>query len=712
MKKLLVLLLTLVSLGATAQNPIKFKASTFAGGASINRGDTFEYVVYGNGNGNTTTRQILVDMQYDQTNFELVSINHTGTGGNGGILPQGSTISLSYTNYPNYTWTAVTSGASANNTTNGSTNYQYGNYVYNGVGGPNAILRTTLTWSTTNGMPYNGYSDFIKFVFRLKAASTAYTFNPIKLNFVAGWNASGVMEPTLMESPLSTPVLMNQNFGKFVSAKVDLNSNLYNLTSLKVSFRDTATNQGQLFSVLADGSVDINQSLLAANVVYDVSLMHEMDKTYAIYNGAITISDFSTAQAEFTSAGLTLGGKGVNLNTGQALYAADINKNKIIDGGDLPRLLGQVAGKDTLMILPSQYTVGSGGWMSLPTWKAADATTTWGQVEWAYVSPNIYSNGVSALRIDMRKFPAGTTPNQVKSIQLFDVYTGPVEYMSEDAAWALYKVPSSFIKATDGTSTYAAYIRQNQTDYNFRAEFEFNTSVNNSWGAITTTNWNSITYPRTYFKTSTIGANAILDLKYLLWGDVNRSHSSQVVTTSGGSSTIQTNAVPSLITNSTFTQEASIKSMASTGPFINTDFAYTSIDVNLTNQTITSNAIEIPINIDTKGNSVGGLQLEFKYDPTKIKFEEMASTVPNSWFVFANAKEGVVKFGALDQNNANPIKGINMPFKLKFSTIGNGVDILTSVKVSPTMDAADNKGNQLGVILNTTTIKLTGYNNF
>jgi hypothetical protein len=496
-----------------------------------------------------------------------------------------------------------------------------------------------------------------------------------------------------------------------VSAKVDLNSNLYNLSALKLSFRDTLTNQGQLFSVLADGTADINQSLLTANTVYDVSLMHNMDKIYDIYNSAITISDFTTAQAEFTSMGLTPT-KGVNLNTGQALYAADINKNKVIDGGDLPRLLGQVAGKDTLMTLPTGYTVGNGGWMSLPTWKAADATTIGGQVEWAYVSPNSYSTGVSALRIDMREFPAGTTPNQIKSVQLFDVYTGPVEYMSEDAAWAVYKVPSSFTKATDGTSTYAAYIRQNTTDYNFRAEFEMNTSVNNSWGAITTTNWNTITYPKTIFKTGTLGTNAVLDLKYILWGDVNRSHSSQVVTTAGGSSTVQTNAIPSLQMNVAFNEAINKMSMASTGPYINTDFAYTSIDVNLSNQTVTSNVIEIPVNIDTKGNSVGGLQLEFIYDPNKIKFEELASTLPASWYVFANAKNGVVKFGALDQNNSTPIKGTNLPFKLKFSTIGDGVDVLTSLKVSQTMDASDNKGNQLGVVLNTTNIKLTGYNNF
>jgi hypothetical protein len=710
MKKLLLIIALLIS--ATAFSQIKFRALSAVGGATLDRGGTFEYIVQANGNGNNTTRQILVDMQYDQVNFELVSVNHTGTGGNGGVLPSGSTISITHTNYPNYTWNSVTSGNSANNTANGTTNYQFASYTHNGAGGPNAILRTTLTWSTSNGMPYTGYDRLIVYVFRLKANSTAYTFNPIKLNFVAGWTANGTWDNTILESPLSTSVLMNQNFGKFLTAKVDLNTNLYNLSGLRVSFRDTLTNQGQLFPVLSDGTVDINQSLLAANTVYDVSLMHEMDKIYDIYNGAITISDFSTAQAEFTSMGLTPGGKGANLNTGQALYAADINRNKAIDGGDLPRLLGQVAGKDTLMTLPAGYTAGSGGWMSLPTWRAADATTTWGQVEWAYATPNAYSSGVSKLFIDLREYPAGTTPNQIRSIQLFDVYTGPIEYMGDEGGWATYKVPSNLSKASDGTSTYLSYIRSNSNDRMFRAEFEFNASVNNSWGAITTTNWSNITYPKTYFKTGTLGTNAILDLKYLLWGDVNRSHSSQVLITANGSSIVQTNAVPSLVTNSTFTNETAVKSMSSTGPYINTDFAYTSIDVNLANQTVTSNTIEIPVNIDTKGNSVGGLQLEFAYDPTKIKFEEMASNIPNSWFVFVNAKNGVVKFGALDQNNTNPIKGTNTPFKLKFSTIGDGVDVLTSLKVSPTMDAADNKGNQLGVILNMTNIKLTGYNNF
>ena len=703
MKHLLTLALLFVSLTSFGQ--IKFKAATSVGGTSLIRGGTFEYVVYANGNANSTTRQVLVDMQYDRTNFELVSVNHTGTGGNGGILPQGSTINLSYFDYPGYFWNSITSGNSANNTTNGTTNYQRASYSLNPQGST-AILRTTLTWTTPSAMPYDSYSDFIKYVFRLKATSTATTFNPIRLNFVAAWTGAGASDATIMETPLSTAVTMNQNFGKYVTAKVDLNSNLYNLSNLRVSFRDTATNQGQLFSVLADGSVDINQSLLAANKVYDVTLMHEMEKTYNIYNSAITISDFSTAQSEFTSMGLT-GTKGVNLNTGQSLYAADINKNKAIDGGDLPRLLGQVAGLDTLMTIPSGYVIGTNGWMSLPTWRAADVATIGGQTEWAYVTPG---TTFSTLRIDMREFPAGTLPNKVKSVQLFDIYTGPVEYVSEDGTWAQYRVPSTLIKAKDGSSVYVDYIRDinnGGVDYALRAEFTFDMDPNSSWGSITTSNWNTITYPRTYFKTDVIGTNAFLDLKYLLWGDVNRSHSSQVVTSASGTSTIQTNAVNSLQTNTAF------RSMStSTLNFINTPHDITSIEVNLTNMTVTSNNIEIPVTIDSKGANVGGLQFQFEYDPTKLKFEELASTLPNTWFVFANAKEGKVKFGALDQNNKTAITGVSTPFKLKFSTIGNGVDILTSVNVSPTMDASAINGNQLGIVLNKTQIKLTGYNNF
>jgi hypothetical protein len=700
MKKLFILLFTLIGFTSFAL-PIKFKfasdrVTTAIDGTTIGRGDFFDVIVQANGNGNTSTRQTLIDMQYDLTNFELVSINHTGTGGNGGILPGGSTISLSYWDYQGYSFISNTN----NTTTNGTTNYQRANYNYN-QNMANSILRTTVTWSTPNGMPYTNYDRYVVFRFKVKATSTATTFNPIKLNFVAGWNASGQSDDTFQESPLSTEVMFDQNIGKYVTAKVDVNSNLLALSDLKVSFRNSTTNTGQLFNVTATGAVDIDQTLLAANTTYEVSLMHDLDKTNTIYNSAITLSDFTTSQGEFTSMGLD-GSNGQVLKTGQSLYAADINRNKQIDGGDLPRLLAQVVGLDTLMTMPPNYVSSGAGtsWMSLPTWRTVDATTVGGQVEWAYVTPGTSS---STLRIDMREFPTGTLPNTIKSIQLLDIYSGPIQYESEDGTWAVYSVPNALLKAKDGTSVFTSFIRNNNnenTDYSLKVEVTFNTSVDNSWGAITASNWKTITFPKVTFTTGALGTNQILDLKYLLWGDVNRSHSSQVLVIDNGANVVATNAKASMLTNTAF------RTMN------NTVSAPTSINVNFANVTVTSNDITIPIAVNTNGASLGGLQFQFNYDPTKLKFNDVKSDLPANWYVFANAKSGIIKFGALDQSLKTPITVNSIPFKLKFTAIGSGVDILTSIKVSPTMDANDSKGNQLGINLNTDKIKLTGYNNF
>ena len=702
MKKFLTLGLLLMSLTSFSQIKFKFpdtRVLTDINGGVIDRGDQFDVMVHANGNGDAATRQLLFDLQYDQTNFEVISINHTGTGGNGGVLPAGSNVQLSWQNYPGYSY------AGNSTFTNGTQRYvSNATYAYNATGS-NAILRATLTWATNSAMPFNAYSQIIIVRFKLKAGSTSNSFNPVKLNFVAGWNAQGVGVATTMDTPLSTEVIMNQNTGKLVTAKVDISSNLLALSDVKVSFRDTLSGIGQLFSVLSNGNVDINQSLLAENKVYEVSVMHSIDKTYAIYNGAITISDFTTAQSEFTSMGLD-GSNGQILKTGQSLYAADVNRNKIIDGGDLPRLLGQVVGIDTLVTIPSGYAMGSNGWMSLPTWRATDATSIAGQTEWCIVNVDGYGSGQARVYIDLREFNGiNTLPEHIKSLQLFDLYSGPVEFMSKDAAWAFYKVPSTF--STISTSTFAPYIRtMGNNDYGIKAEFSFNADPSNSWGSITSSNWKDITYPKTYVKTGVLGTNEIVDLKYLLWADVNRSHSSQVVTTSNGTSTVQTNAVNSLMSNTAF-----ITMSTQAASFINTPNDVSSIDVNLSNITVTSNNVEIPVSLNTNGISVGGLQFEFQYDPSKIKFEELKSEVPNSWYVFVNSKDGKVKFGGIDQNN-KPINGTNIPFKVRFSTIGSGVDILTSVKVSPTMDASDSKGVQLGINLNSTQIKLTGYKNF
>ena len=701
MKNLLLISFFLISFTSFGQIKFKFpdtRVLTDISGGVIDRGDQFDVIVQANGNSDAVTRQLMFDFQYDQTNFEIVSVNHTGTGGNGGILPAGSNIQLAWQNYPHYTY------AGNSTFTNGTQRYvSNATYTYN-PSGSNAILRATITWSTNSAMPFTSYDRMLIVRFRLKATSTANSFNPTKLNFVAGWNGQGSGVETFMDTPLSTEVIMNQNTGKLITAKVDANTNLLNLSNLRVSFRDTLTNVSQNFNVLSNGNVDVNQSLLSENKIYEVSVMHETDKLNNIYNNAITISDFTSAQGEFVTMGLD-GSKGQTINSGQSLYAADINRNKLIDGGDLPKLLSQVVGIDELVTVPNGYTQGSGGYMSVPTWMSTDATTIAGQVEWAIITPNHYSQNVSRILIDMREFNATNTPEKIKSLQLFDLYVGPVEFVSKDGTWATFRIPSGI--SSIGTSTYTPYIRNinGGPDFGLRSEFTFNDSPSNSWGAITTTNWNSFDFPKTYIKTGTIGTNTVVDLKYLLWGDVNRSHSSQVVISNNGVASVVSRASNSLKSNTSF------RTM-STESFINTPNTVPSIDVNLSNVTVTSNNIEIPVNVTTNGNLVTGLQFQFDYDPTKIKFEELSPNVPNTWYLFVNSVYGKIKFGAIDQGEKTPLNGNVVPFKLKFSTIGNGVDILTSVKVSSTMDASAVKGSQLGINLNTTQIKLTGYNNF
>ena len=210
------------------------------------------------------------------------------------------------------------------------------------------------------------------------------------------------------------------------------------------------------------------------------------------------------------------------------------------------------------------------------------------------------------------------------------------------------------------------------------------------------------------FTTGTLGTNAQLNLKYLLWGDVNRSHSSQVVTFNGtSSSVVQTNAVNSLGYNESFSTQ-SLKMSSQTESLAETK----TLDVSFSNMTVTSNTIEVPVTIDTKGADLAGLQFEFRYDPTKLKFEELLVNLPNTWYTFVNKTTGRVKFGALDRQGDASIKGASVPFKVKFSTLQNGLDIFTVIRVSPVMDASEKNGMQMNINLNSDRIKLVGYNNF
>ncbi len=202
---------------------------------------------------------------------------------------------------------------------------------------------------------------------------------------------------------------------------------------------------------------------------------------------------------------------------------------------------------------------------------------------------------------------------------------------------------------------------------------------------LTPAHWQTVNKYGVLFKTSTTAQD--LKLKYLIPGDINRSHSSQVV--------LPDNTI----------QSFSIKSTA-----VNHPKKAGVVDVNLNNLTVTANEFTIPVNIDTKGDTLSGLQFEFVYDPNKVKFESIKTDMP-TWLVFVNIGPGKVKFGAVDRELKTGYTG-GTPFKLVFSTLQNGLDINSAIKVTDNMDASNMQGTQLGLNLNSTTIKLTGYNNF
>jgi hypothetical protein len=209
------------------------------------------------------------------------------------------------------------------------------------------------------------------------------------------------------------------------------------------------------------------------------------------------------------------------------------------------------------------------------------------------------------------------------------------------------------------------------------------------------TAWKTLANPY-YTQLQTSTAEQVVNLRYVFKGDVNLSHSSIIGATANEAAAIR--AASNVAYVSTF------------GNFVVPNAP--SIDVSLNNSVVTSNNVSIPFTVDTKTTKLTGLQFEVKYDPTKVKFEKMEVNTP-SWVTFVNNNDGVIRFGAVDKDLKNTLSGSNLvPFKLVFSSVSTGVDLNTSVQIYPTMDATDDKGNQVGINFNTTVIKLIGANFF
>lgn len=557
--------------------------NTNLSGNVINKGDSFDVLVSADGNNNTTVRALYFDFEYTNTAFQFLGVDHTGTGGNGGIIPYGSQISMSYQDYPGFNYVTT----QQNNVADGNVKYTYSQYNYT-QGGSKSILRVYLNWSIANGGL--GKDTLLKLHFKLKTTAPGYAWDAIKMNFAAAFNQNGTSGSTLMTTPLNNVIMLDPTATKYINPSIYNNTNIDNLTLHRVAFTDSVANTTYLVDALSDGTIPVDQTRFQPNTVYHVRLMLNMDSIKDVANAAVSVSDYTTAQAEFVTQNLDGTFRNQNIITGAGYYAADVNRNKVFDGGDLVKIFSHVTGVENLVTLPSSYVAGTDMYMSVPTF-------------------------------------------------------------------------------TDST-----------------------------FNGLTQANWKDLDKNYVRFKTSVIGANLPLKLRFVIPGDINRSHSSQVIINND----IATNAVPSLK-----------KSMAKTANLlINTPQFVPSINVNLKNVTVTSNSIEIPVKVEAGEVSVSALQFEFAYDATKLKFESISNYLPNTWYTFVDNKDGKVKFGSIDKDIKNPVTGNIIPFKLKFSTLASGLDINSFIRVTPNMDASSKTGYQLGINLSTDVIKLTGYNNF
>ena len=107
------------------------------------------------------------------------------------------------------------------------------------------------------------------------------------------------------------------------------------------------------------------------------------------------------------------------------------------------------------------------------------ATTISGQVEWVVLYPYDATNNRHQILIDGREFTAtnpDTDPNELKELQLLDLYDGPITIKSVSAGsggWQQYYIPGNLTSAISNSSYGSGVIRNAGSYFGIRAEFTF-----------------------------------------------------------------------------------------------------------------------------------------------------------------------------------------------------------------------------------------------
>ena len=181
--------------------------------------------------------------------------------------------------------------------------------------------------------------------------------------------------------------------------------------------------------------------------------------------------------------------------------------------------------------------------------------------------------------------------------------------------------------------------------------------------------WTSYSNKGTFIYDSVGLTNLTLDIKYFILGDVDRTHSSPVYDASG-------NPVYAAVFRGLYNVD--IPDVYSVGQ-----------------------PMYVPFNVNTNGDYNNGLQFEVKYDVNKVNFEEIVSNLEGPWlqYVTHDNVNGIVRFGAMNNQKKGSLQGVTTPFKLKFSAKISTDDIKTDVVIRKLMDASDKEGDHFNIVL-------------
>lgn len=180
-----------------------------------------------------------------------------------------------------------------------------------------------------------------------------------------------------------------------------------------------------------------------------------------------------------------------------------------------------------------------------------------------------------------------------------------------------------------------------------------------------------------YDSVTTVNSTNI-DIKYMLLGDVDRSHSSPVF-----------NAQGQLVARTIYRGD---------------------INVNIPDTYVNnSQPLFVPFNVSYAGYKNTGLQFEMKYDPAVVRFDQIQSNINGPWlqYVTNDSIKGIVRFGGMNNQDKGFLTGDFTPYKLKFSPKNPGTNITSFVYVRRLMDAADENGDHYNIVLQSDRIVLT-----